>query len=181
MKPVALFILLAIPCLYSWNASAASMQSQLEAVAQAENEGKAQEKLEEDARRERWHQRITAERQRRERAAAAVAARESQRLAAQSALRAKREADKAADKKRDQSYEDQLRAVELENKRLELQAKATRVKRENDFVDQDLKERAARTDVIQSEADARRNITSGSKELLQSEGKAREKKASSWW
>ncbi|EFB9862418.1 hypothetical protein CV519_004464, partial [Escherichia coli] len=63
----------------------------------------------------------------------------------------------------------------------ELQAKAARVQRENDFIEQELKERAAKTDVIQSEADANRNISTGSKDLLQSEGKAREKKASSWW
>ncbi|MGC6746505.1 DUF5384 family protein [Escherichia coli] len=48
----------------------------------------------------------------------------------------------------------------------------------NDFIEQELKERAAKTDVIQSEADANRNISTGSKDLLQKRReKAREKKA----
>ncbi len=104
-----------------------------------------------------------------------------QRVAAENERRAKREAELANDKKRDQAYEDELRKLQLESMKLELQAKAARVQRENDFIEQELKERAAKTDVIQSEADANRNISTGSKDLLQSEGKAREKKASSWW
>lgn len=103
-----------------------------------------------------------------------------QRIAAENERRAKREAELANDKKRDQAYEDELRKLQLESMKLELQAKAARVQRENDFIEQELKERAAKTDVIQSEADANRNISSGSKELMQSEGKAREKKANSW-
>lgn len=170
MKPFALFILLASSCLYIHYASAAALQDQLSAIAQAENEGQAQEKQKRDARREERRLRINAERQRK----AQAAAREN-------ARRAKREAEIAADRNRDRNYEDQLRTITLENQRLELEAKAARVKRENEFLDQDLKERAARTDAIQSEADARRNIASGSKELLQSEGKAREKEASNWW
>ncbi len=104
-----------------------------------------------------------------------------QRRAAELERKAKLEAEIAADKKRDQDYEDQLRQLELENRKLELEAKRARVNRANDFLDQELKERAAQTDVIQSEADARRNISTGTKELLQSEGKARESKADSWW
>ncbi|EFI3613615.1 hypothetical protein GY531_004726, partial [Escherichia coli] len=126
-------------------------------------------------------QQAQAERIRREKAASAAAAREKQRVAAENERRAKREAELANDKKRDQAYEDELRKLQLESMKLELQAKAARVQRENDFIEQELKERAAKTDVIQSEADANRNISTGSKDLLQSEGKAREKKASSWW
>lgn len=170
MKPVAFIFLLLSSCLYAENINAASMQEQLSAIAQAENEGMAQEKQQEDAWREERRQRIDAARQRR-----------AQAVARENARKAKRDAEIAADKKRDREYEDKLRAIELEKQRLELEAKTARVKRENEFLDQDLKERAARTDAIQSEADARRNISTGSKELLQSEGKAREKEASSWW
>ncbi len=170
MKRAALYILLATSCIPVFNARAVSLQEQLAAVAAAENEGKAQEQQKKEYRREK-------RRQHRANVRAAAAARR----AAVNASNAKREAAIAADKKRDQTYEDALRRLELENRRLELQAKSTRVKRENDFVDQDLKERAARTDVIQSEADATRNLSSGGKKLMQSEGKAREKEAGSWW
>ncbi len=162
-------------------ALANSLQSQIAAIAQAENEGRAKEQQAEDARKELIRQQAQAERIRREKAASAAAAREKQRVAAENERRAKREAELANDKKRDQAYEDELRKLQLESMKLELQAKAARVQRENDFIEQELKERAAKTDVIQSEADANRNISTGSKDLLQSEGKAREKKASSWW
>ena len=165
MTRLALYILLALPCLSTFYVNASSLQEQLAAIARAENEGKAEEKRIEDARKEQERQRANAERIRKEKAAAMAAAK----------------AEMAADKKRDQDYEDQLRQLELENRKLELEAKRVRVNRANDFLDQELKERAAQTDVIQSEADARRNISTGTKELLQSEGKARESKADSWW
>ncbi|EBE1244979.1 TPA_asm: hypothetical protein G1R43_11165 [Salmonella enterica subsp. enterica serovar Typhimurium] len=168
-------------CLCSVNAKESSLQDQLAAIAQAENEGKVEEKRAEDARKEQERQRANAERVRHERAVAAAAAKERQRRAAELERKAKLEAEIAADKKRDQAYEDQLRQLELENRKLELEAKKARVNRANDFLDQELKERAAQTDVIQSEADARRNLSSGTKELLQSEGKARENKADNWW
>ncbi|ENG9096174.1 TPA: hypothetical protein J1222_000002 [Escherichia coli] len=181
MTRLALYILLALPCLSTFYANASSLQEQLAAIARAENEGKAEEKRIEDARKEQERQRANAERIRKEKAAAMAAAKEKQRRAAEFERKAKLEAEMAADKKRDQDYEDQLRQLELENRKLELEAKRARVNRANDFLDQELKERAAQTDVIQSEADARRNISTGTKELLQSEGKARESKADSWW
>ncbi|EMB2600384.1 DUF5384 family protein, partial [Salmonella enterica subsp. enterica serovar Cerro] len=56
-----------------------------------------------------------------------------------------------------------------------------RVKRENEFIDQELKNKAAQTDVIQSNADSNRNMSEGGRDLMKSEGKAREKKASGWF
>ncbi|EKI7040968.1 TPA: DUF5384 family protein [Escherichia coli] len=179
MNKIILYLICSM--LYVGNALANSLQSQIAAIAQAENEGRAKEQQAEDARKELIRQQVQAERVRREKTAAAAAAREKQRIAAENERRAKREAELANDKKRDQAYEDELRKLQLESMKLELQAKAARVQRENDFIEQELKERAAKTDVIQSEADANRNISSGSKELMQSEGKAREKKANSWW
>ena len=181
MKHSVLCFILGISCLTTFSTTASSLQSQLSAIAQAENEGKAQEKRAEDSRREIERQQANAERLRREKAAALAATREKQRQTAENEKKAKREAELAENKKREQQYQDELRRIELENRKLELEAKKARVKRANDFLDQELKERAAKTDVIQSEADARRDISSGSKELLKSEGKAREKEASSWW
>ncbi|GBQ11514.1 DUF5384 family protein [Swaminathania salitolerans] len=94
----------------------------------------------------------------------------------------------AADKKRDQGYEDQMRALALEERRLKLQAAKTRIARENEFIDRELHEKDAETDVIKSHADAARNLSAGSKTLLEKkgeqavlEGQAAVKKESGWF
>ncbi|WP_265474214.1 DUF5384 family protein [Mergibacter septicus] len=122
---------------------------------------------------------------------AVVAAEEAgKRAAAQAREKAKREAKKKeeraygeyiADKRRDQAYEDQLRLLQLEEMKLELERKKARVKREDDFIEQELKREAAKTDVIQSDADARRNISKGTETLLIKEGEARVKKESGFF
>lgn len=104
---------------------------------------------------------------RKERAAA-------QRAAAQRAA-VQRQAQAAEEKRvrtREEGYEDELRALELEERRLALQAKRAKVARANDYIDAELRDSAARTDVIQSEADSARNVTSGTKSLLEDAGKA---------
>ncbi|HCR85795.1 MAG TPA: hypothetical protein DIV86_03870 [Alphaproteobacteria bacterium] len=110
----------------------------------------------------------------------AIAAERARKVEAQAREAAKQ---KAQDKllKRDLSYEDELRKVELENLKLELQARRTRVERSNEFIDQELKEQAAGTDLIQSNADAVRNISDGVKEKMKSQGRAEEKKAKGFW
>ncbi|MNC53026.1 hypothetical protein D3C75_1024060 [compost metagenome] len=73
---------------------------------------------------------------------------------------------------REEGFEDELRALELEERRLQLQAKKAQVARANDYIDAELRDSAARTDVIQSNADSARNVTSGTKSLLEDAGKA---------
>ncbi|KJZ45843.1 MULTISPECIES: DUF5384 family protein [Pseudomonas] len=73
---------------------------------------------------------------------------------------------------REEGFEDELRALDLEERRLALQAKRARTARANDYIDAELRDSAARTDVIQSEADSARNVTSGAKSLLEDTGKA---------
>lgn len=73
---------------------------------------------------------------------------------------------------REEGFEDELRALDLEERRLALQAKRARTARANDYIDAELRDSAARTDVIQSEADSARNVTSGAKSLLEDSGKA---------
>ncbi|WP_371244260.1 DUF5384 family protein [Pantoea sp. KPR_PJ] len=165
----------------TFNAQASSLQDQLAAVAAAENAGKAQQQALDDARQARFDREAREERARRARIAAASAERQRQRDAAAAAEKSRVLAENQADKKRDQSYEDELRQLELEQRKLALKREATRVAREDDYIDQELKSRAARTDVIQSEADATRNLSLGGRDLMQSEGKAREKKAGSWF
>lgn len=73
---------------------------------------------------------------------------------------------------REERFEDELRAMEIEERRLELQAKRAKAARANDYIDAELRDSAARTDVIQSSADATRNVTSGTKALLEDAGAA---------
>jgi hypothetical protein len=99
-----------------------------------------------------------------------AAAREAQR--AQAARAMAHEATAEADKKRDQTYEDQLRALDVQEKMLELKAEQAKVARANDYIDQDLNRSRAETDEIQSRADAARNISSGEKSFLNQAGQA---------
>ncbi|MGB4072454.1 DUF5384 family protein [Pseudomonas sp.] len=98
----------------------------------------------------------------------------SQQAAAQKAA-AQRQVQDAENKRvrtREEGFEDELRALELEERKLELQAKRARAARANDYIDAELRESAAKTDVIQSDADASRNVTSGTKALLEDAGEA---------
>lgn len=94
------------------------------------------------------------------------------------AANAQKAAAALAEKKRDQAYEDQLRTLEIQKKTIELQAMQAQVNRATDYINQDLKNRAAQTDVIQSEADATRNLSEGTKSLLVDTGKAKVEDAS---
>jgi hypothetical protein len=62
--------------------------------------------------------------------------------------------------------------MELESRQLELQARRAVTERTDDYIDADLNEQAARTDVLQSGADATRNLALGNKALLEDTGKA---------
>ncbi|MEQ2026289.1 DUF5384 family protein [Xenorhabdus szentirmaii] len=156
MKKIFISSLLVV---ISTSVFASSLQSQISAIAQAENETKAE--------KQRQH---AAQQAKREKAASA-----------ERAERERRHREATADKKRDQDYEDELRKLDIEMKKLELEKQAIRVKRENDFIDQELKNQAANTDVIQSKADINRNLSSGGKAWLESEGRSREKQHSGWF
>lgn len=140
-----------------------SLQAQIEAVESV----MSQQSAEEEARTLKL----------RKQAAAEAAARR----AAQEKEAARVRAEKAAEKQRQQSYEDKLRDLRLEEMSLDLEAKRARAKRADEFVQQELKAQAASTDVVQSEADAMRHISSGIGENLKSKGRAEESKAKSFW
>ena len=92
-----------------------------------------------------------------------------------------RMAEVQKDKKRDQDYEDELRKLAVEDRRLSLQEKKARADRANEYIDADLNREKARTDVVQSEADATRNVSQGQKELMTGAGKGAEAKGKSWF
>ncbi|MGQ7169672.1 DUF5384 family protein, partial [Escherichia sp. R-CC3] len=75
----------------------------------------------------------------------------------------------------------ELRSLELQKQTLAMAKEEASVKRETEFIDQELKHKAAQTDVVQSEADANRNMTEGGRDLMKSVGKAEENKSESWF
>lgn len=103
------------------------------------------------------------------------------------AIKRREEAEKARmaevqkDKKRDQDYEDELRKLAVEDRKLSLQEKKARADRANEYIDVDLSREKARTDVVQSEADANRNVSQGQRELMTGAGKGAEAKGKSWF
>ena len=169
MKKVFLCAILAS---LSYPAIASSLQDQLSAVA-------------EQRQHDEWvaerNREIQQEKQRRANAQAAANKRAATAAANKKARQDKLDAEATADKKRDQSYEDELRSLEIQKQKLALAKEEARVKRENEFIDQELKHKAAQTDVVQSEADANRNMTEGGRDLMKSVGKAEENKSDSWF
>ena len=176
MKKVFLCAILAS---LSYPAIASSLQDQLSAVAEAEQQGKNEEQRQHDEWVAERNREIQQEKQRRANAQAAANKRAATAAANKKARQDKLDAEASADKKRDQSYE--LRSLEIQKQKLALAKEEARVKRENEFIDQELKHKAAQTDVVQSEADANRNMTEGGRDLMKSVGKAEENKSDSWF
>lgn len=162
-----------------------SLQDQISAVNQVQNERKAAERAaaEREAAAERARQ-VEAERRQASREAHERQLAADRRVQAEKEVARQAEIEKAklaeekADKSRDQSYEDELRQLEIEERKIALSEKRAKAERANDYIDHELKQQAAQTDVIQSNADATRNVSQGAKDLLTSEGKAREEEAS---
>lgn len=128
---------------------------------------------------------LAAQRAHEQKMAKIAAAQRAKQAAAQAAARQAKENERLADKARDQGYEDELRALAIEEKRMELAHKKAMLeaqsKAADKYVEQDLNVRKAATDVIQSQADANRNITKGIQNNLESQGKAEEKRAGNWF
>ncbi len=81
------------------------------------------------------------------------------------------------------SLQDQLSAVaeaEQQGKNEEQRQHDEWVAERNREIQQE-KHKAAQTDVVQSEADANRNMTEGGRDLMKSVGKAEENKSDSWF
>lgn len=165
-RSIALFLLSNFVC----SVALADLSADIGAIAAAERSGQqAEAKAAAKAR---------AEAQARARAKEAAKAKAEEK---QEAIRQREYDNYMADKKRDQSYEDELRKLELEERKLELARKKARVSREDEFIEQELKREAAKTDVIQSDADAARNVSGGAKIFLEKEGEARVKKESGFF
>ncbi len=155
---------------------ASDLQSQLSAIYQAEQQGKAAEKAAAELARKQREDKRKAEENRRKAIARAEQQRKNKAAKLAATKREEQNLEKLLDKQRLQKKEDALFELELEERRLALEEKRARVKRTNDFIDAELKAENASTDVIQSKADAHRNLSKGIENKLTSEGKAAEEK-----
>ena len=165
------------PCTYAANP--------WQGVVDAQNrldQQKAERLAKEEAQRQAQ---LAAQRAHEQKMAKIAAAQRAKQAAAQAAARQAKENERLADKARDQNYEDELRALALEEKRMELAHKKAMLeaqsKAADKYVEQDLNTRKAATDVIQSQADANRNVTEGIRDNLQKNGDAQIKQAGKLW
>ena len=162
-------------------AHAQSLQDQLATIDQVQQQRIADEQAairKAEAEQKAEEERIRKEYEAQERKEARVRAAASARAAAREKVRAEAA---QADKKREQGYEDQLRELEIERQKAELEALKAKSKRANDYIDRELQQQDAQTDSILAKADATRNVSEGAKSKMTSEGKAQEKKATSWF
>lgn len=149
-----------------------ALANQFEQLHQIEQQTRQAEAF---AEAERLRSAAAAEAQAEAREAASRRARAAAQQAAQAKAAAQRqsqEQEATRVRTREEGFEDELRALEIEERRLELQAKRAKAARANDYIDAELRDSAARTDVIQSNADATRNVTSGAKTLMEDAGAA---------
>jgi hypothetical protein len=188
-------LLFVLSCLFCASAYAQNtLTDQINAVAAAQERERAHQQMLLRAEAEQAA-RVAAQQR-----AAAIAV-EQQRLAAQKAARAEVMADKkrdqdyedqlrslqiqqarlklleeqqrvTLDRERDLAYQEKLRELDLRQKTQELKRVETRVSRENDFIDRELRHQDADTDVVQSGADAARNVSGGAKVFMEDVGAA---------
>ena len=187
MKKVVLFTALSVVGLFALPVKAQSMQDQLKALESAENEIRAKQ----EARRQEYQRQQDAlaaqERARRvDEQARMDKQREedakNRRIASEKAEAIAKQQREIAAKEREkkEAYNDELKKMALEEKQLELQVKKAKVKRADDYIDQELNREKAKTDVIQSDADANRNVSTGAKNMMTGIGKGEENKSKGW-
>lgn len=166
MKPTYLALAL---CVLSLPVAAQSPFDQLHQVEQQQQQAEAarQAELQRQYETERARQAAQAAEYQRKKLAA-----EQQAQARRQAERKEQQAENKRLQERSERLEDEDRALALEERRLKLEAMKARAARTNDYIDAELRESAAKTDVIQSEADATRNISSGAKSMMEDTGEA---------
>lgn len=162
-------------------------QNQLDAIAAVQAEAQArQQEAARAAQWRAWQQQQqqqanwrTAEQARHAEAMAAMRAR-AEAASRAAAEKSRKEAEAAAARKRDDTYVDQLRDMELQRQQLAIDAQKARVARANEYIDRELKKQDAETDVTQSVADTNRNLSAGARKEMEDRGAAAVKHESSW-
>lgn len=177
MKKVFLCAILAS---LSYPAIASSLQDQLSAVAEAEQQGKNEEQRQHDEWVAERNREIQQEKQRRAMPVPPLTKERQRQRQIRKLVRINWTPKPLRTKTRSKLWRWATQLRDSETK-LALAKEEARVKRENEFIDQELKHKAAQTDVVQSEADANRNMTEGGRDLMKSVGKAEENKSESWF
>jgi len=187
MRKVFLLPALVVVSIASLSAKAQSMQDQLKALESAESEIKAKQ---DDRRQEYMRQQEAQAAEERARRVEEQVRQQKQRDEEEKRRRiASEKAEAIAKEHREQvakerqkkeAYDDEFKKMAIEERQLELQVKKAKVKRADDYIDQELNREKARTDVIQSEADATRNVSTGAKNMMTGIGKGEENKSKGW-
>ncbi len=77
---------------------------------------------------------------------------------------------------REEKHEDTLRELHVEDLKLSLKKKRSRVNREDEFINRELEKMDAKTDVIKSVGEGSRNISTGIKDMMQGIGEGKRNK-----
>ena len=194
VKPTTLATLaMFMAATFSLGASAQTMAEQLQAMRAEQNRIKAEEDsknrqllAEQEAKkraaqerdRERQEQLAKAEKERqqqnyeleRKRIAASQVI-EKERLALIREQQARADKDRA----RARAYEDEQRRLDLVERKADIAMRRARADRSNDFIDRELSREDAKNNVINSNADANRNISEGGRDMLKGIGKGVER------
>lgn len=153
-------------------------QNQIQAAEQARQAEMARQQYEAQQQAEK---RAAQQRAQQQKAQAEQRALQQEREARAEQAARERQYEQQKDKEREQAYQDKLRQQVLEARDAELAMKKAKAKRADDFAEQELNREKAKTDVIQSEADATRNISEGGKNLLTGQGQGAAKANSGWF
>lgn len=152
-------------------------QQQLTAIRQVEQQEQQRVDMEQQAQQQRAAARVRQQNEAHARANKAA----QQKKAEQQTLRNKQADIVMGQEKKELSYQNELHDLDIQKRQLELQEAKAKAARTNDYIDQDLGRQKAETDVIQSQADANRNVSEGDKNISTSVGKAAENKSKGWF
>lgn len=181
MKTLCLLLVVCATCASVRVAHCQQLSDQLNSLRAAQSEY-------EDGRREAA--RLQAERERQAEASRLAQIRAAQvaqeRRHQEAAAQAKAENDeRLRDKARVQRQQDEEHALEMEQTRAKVEEtkamSGARAARAKEYVDLDLAKQKAETDVIQSNADARRDVAEGMKELQTGIGRGAEAGGARWY
>ena len=91
------------------------------------------------------------------------------------ALMRERQAREEKERARNRAFEDEQRRLDLMDRKADIAARRARADRSNDYIDRELSREDAKTNVINSNADANRNLSEGSRDLMRGIGKGAER------
>lgn len=101
--------------------------------------------------------------------------RASRAAAAASAEQKKRQEVADRERAKNDAYRDEMRRLDIQERKAGIAGNRAAASRANEYIDRDLKKQDAQTDVIKSNADANRNISSGAGDMMRGIGQGASK------